>query len=206
MGLERLSKYNFCMRIHNEKGLNYYDLLTDDDVEILNIPEESIYKILQGRKYKIVNLKLEDGKISLKNTSEDSYILKNICFSMPNFLKMDKVFRKNQVRLLEKKIKQIERSILPKYKEKINIYNRMSEIDVNSYIHRLDISVKGGLKYDFYVCIEEDVADITIDVRPKYVDDGSEYTVGCADITNYTTENYAILLENMINSMIKGWY
>ena len=70
--MNELTKYNFCSRIYLNNGVKFYDILTNGLVtieeedkittDIVTLPEEMVYKVLQGRKYKIVNLKIDNDK------------------------------------------------------------------------------------------------------------------------------------------------
>ena len=92
MNTDKLTKYNYCANRFKHNGVIYYEILTeeilidDENNGIYNMSlvfsESVICKLLSGRKYKIVNLKLENGKIGLNDISDNIEIVKKLSFTL----------------------------------------------------------------------------------------------------------------------------
>lgn len=213
-----LTKYNFCSRVYSNNDVKLYEILTNGLVvingkdrittDIVTLSEEMIYKVLQGRKYKIVNLKIENGKIVLKDFSEDLELVKNICCPVQLFDNMEQPFKDIQIKFIGKKVNYTLRKILPEYNTDISVSHREVEICEDDGVHCFftfipknqekskDGKVKYGLQlhiaYNCYSSLE------LLSWKGEPI-----FTVAEGDISDYNTEELYNLMVNIIEGYIK---
>ena len=217
--MNELTKYNFCSRVYSNNGVKLYDILTNGLVtieeedkittDIVTLSEEMVYKVLQGRKYKIVNLKIDNDKIVLKDTSEDLDLVKNICCPIQLFDDMEQPFKDIQIKFMGKKVNYMLRKILPEYSEYISIPHREVGIWKNDGVHcfftfipkNQEKSKDGKVKYDFALHIAYNSYSSLELVSWK----GEPiFTVAEGDISDYNTDELYNLIVNIIEGYIKS--
>lgn len=226
MGIEKLTKYNFCKRVYKNNGMVFYDILTNEiisDIDeegfekfdvnsndkgvktnLVSLSEEQVYKVLSGRKYKIVNLKIENNKIILKDTSEDLDLVKNICCPIQLFDEMEQPFQDNQIKFMEKKLKYILRQLFSKYRNEISVPKKYivsdNDYGVTCYLTLIS-KKKERFKYQFALFINYD-SNTTID----YVSWNDEVlgTAAYGHIHDWNTKDLGVYLENVIVGTIQG--
>ena len=150
--LTMLTKYNFATRRFKENGNVYFDIVSTEEEKVYRVPEDLVKQIISGRKYKIVNLNLENGKVVLKDTSEDLNIVKDINFPICLFNEMQDVFKEGFFKLMQKKIAYLIRINFSKYRNDIYVINKYPDED-GSYV--MYFKVKKGPKYAMLIDIKD---------------------------------------------------
>lgn len=206
----KLEYFNFCCNIYKEGSIRYYDLVSVEEELIKKIPENIIYQILKGRKYKIVNLKLVNDKIVLKNTAEDLELVKRLSFPLSLLKEMKTPFAELFLELIKKKMWYFQRDAFKIRKNKINLVYKYMDIickeKLTEFICCLHVCCKKTLTYDIIYRIyysEEDgfEGESCVDLVDRYGGGGTA-TIGIGDISDYTTDNLKYSLGNLLDWVI----
>lgn len=198
--LTMLTKYNFATRRFKENGNVYFDIVSTEEEKVYRVPEDLVKQILIGRKYRIVNLKLENGDVVLKDTSEDLAVVKDISFPFELFKEMNEPFVELFFKLVKRKINYIHRQTFPQYKDKLTVIDRQSIAYKDECVFNLRIRIKGDCRYDFTIFIREDSPCFIIDMLGRT--EGEIATIAHSDITGYTSDKYRILLDYTLNKFL----
>ena len=194
--LTMLTKYNFATRRFKENGNVYFDIVSTEEEKVYRVPEDLVKQILSGRKYKIVNLNLENGNVALKDTSKDLAIVKDINFYLDTFMEMNEPFVEFFFKLVEKKIKYIYRNVIPKYKDKLRVVERYVKAYDDEFIYFMTVKVKGDCKYNIKLQINENIMELYIEVLDRYGE--VEAVIAEAKLNDYSCEHLNNLIENIM--------
>lgn len=206
----KLEEFNFCCNTYIEGSIRYYDLISVEEELIKKIPENIIYQILRGRKYKIVNLKLINDRIVLKHTAEDLELVKRISFPLSLLKEMKNPFAELFLELVKKKMWYIQRDIFKTRKGKINLVGKYINVDCREKSAELlccfHVCCKRVLTYDIIYRIGYSEGygfegDSCVDLIDRY-GGGGDATIGRGDISDYTTDNLRYSLGNLVDWVI----